>query len=108
MSRLTKIKSLSSALLMIALLSPLPLSANDLTEKAGVGIGITAGNMWFVPIKSISFFWGLTEGTLSFILTGGNAELTQQIWEDTTQGPYLITPEVARSAIGERPELAQK
>ncbi|MFQ5903897.1 MAG: hypothetical protein ACE5JO_09420 [Candidatus Binatia bacterium] len=108
MSKLTKIKSLSIVLLMIALLSPLPLSADDLTEEVGIGIGITAGNMWFVPVKAISFFWGLTEGTLSFILTGGNTELTQQIWEDTTQGPYLITPEVARTAIGERPELEQK
>ena len=104
---LTNIKSLSIAFLMIALLSPLPLSADDLTEKAGIGIGVTAGNMWFVPIKGISLFWGLTEGALSFILSGGNAELTRQIWEDTTQGPYLITPDVARIAIGERPELKQ-
>ncbi len=104
---LTNIKLLSIAFLMIALLSPLPLSADDLTEKAGIGIGITAGNMWFVPIKGISLFWGLTAGALSFILSGGNAELTRQIWEDTTQGPYLITPDVARTAIGERPELKQ-
>lgn len=104
---LTKIKLLRIALLIIALLSPLTLPAEDLTENLGVGIGVTAGNMWFVPIKSISFFWGLTEGALSFVLSGGNTELTQQIWQDTTQGPYLITPEVARTSIGERPELKQ-
>jgi hypothetical protein len=63
--------------------------------------------MWFVPVKAISFFWGLTEGALSFPLSGGNVELTKQIWQDTTQRPYLITPEVARTAIGERPELKQ-
>jgi len=39
------------------------------------------------------------------VATGGNAELTQQIWRDTTEGPYLITPEVAHKAIGKRPEL---
>jgi hypothetical protein len=108
MSKFTKMKSLSVALLILALLSPLPLSADDLIENTGVGIGITAGNMWFVPVKAISFFWGLTEGALSWILSGGNTDLTLQIWEDTTQGPYLITPHVARTAIGERPELERK
>ena len=29
------------------------------------------------------------------------------IWEDTALGPYLITPQLAREAIGERPELYQ-
>lgn len=107
MFKLTKIHSIS-ILLLIALLFPLPLSADDLTEEAGIGIGITAGNMWFVPVKAISVFWGVTGGILSFILSGGNVELTRQIWEDTIQGPYLITPDVARTAIGERPELMRK
>ena len=48
---------------------------------------------------------GAVFGAASFVLTGGNAELTKQIWQDTTQGPYLITPEVAKKAVGERPEL---
>lgn len=73
-----------------------------------MAIGVTAGNMWFVPIKAIAVVAGLTGGALSFVLTGGNAELTQQIWQDTTEGPYLITPDVAQKAIGERPELRQK
>jgi hypothetical protein len=48
---------------------------------------------------------GMLFGALSYVLTGGNAELTQQIWRDTTQPPYMVTPEVAKKAIGERPEL---
>jgi hypothetical protein len=47
-------------------------------------------------------------GALSFVVTGGNTDLTKQIWQDTTQGPYMITPEVARMAVGQRPELAEK
>ena len=100
-------KLLATAILITALLAPPPLSANDPIENAGIGVGLTAGNMWFVPLKAISFFWGLTEGSLSFILSGGNAELTTQIWQDTTQGPYLITPDVAQTAVGQRPELKQ-
>lgn len=108
MSKRMKLSSLGIALLVTTLLSPLPVSAADPNEAAGIAVGLTAGNMWFVPIKAISVVMGLTEGTVSFVLSGGNAELTQQIWQDTTQGPYLITPEVAQKAVGDRPELRQK
>lgn len=101
-------KIISIAVLLIALLSPLPLSAKDPVKQAGVAVGVTAGNMWFVPIKAIEVFNGLTVGALSFVLSAGNADLTRQIWEDTTQGPYLITPELAEQAIGERPELERE
>ena len=98
--------SLPGALLLAATLAPpLPLFAEEPHEIAGMAVGVTAGNMWFVPIKAISVVMGLTEGAVSFVLSGGNADLTQQIWRDTTEGPYLITPEVARKAVGERPEI---
>jgi hypothetical protein len=42
------------------------------------------------------------------VLSGGNEELTKQIWSDTLVGPYVITPELAKKAIGERPELLVK
>ena len=103
-----KLSSLGIALLVTTLLSPLPLSAEDPNEIAGIAVGLTAGNMWFVPIKAISVVTGVTAGAVSFVVSGGNAELTQQIWQDTTQGPYLITPEVAQKAVGDRPELRQK
>ncbi len=51
---------------------------------------------------------GASAGALSFVVTGGDAELTRQIWQDSTQGPYLITPVEARRAIGERPELTRE
>jgi len=84
---------------------PAPLRAEDTIEKAGVVTGVTAGNMWFVPLKAISLSMGAISGALSFVLSGGNEELTKQIWQDTLQGPYVITPELAKKAIGERPEL---
>jgi hypothetical protein len=51
------------------------------------------------------FASGVTAGIFSFIVTGGNVEVTKQIFENTVEGPYLITPAVARAGIGERPEL---
>lgn len=89
-------------------LSPALLRAEDMIEKAGVATGVSAGNMWFLPIKAITMTIGALSGALSFVVTGGNTELTQQIWQDTSQGPYIITPDVARTAIGKRPELEPK
>lgn len=86
---------------------PALLRADDAVEKAGVAVGVTAGNLWFVPLKAISVSIGALSGALSYVVTGGNAKLTQQIWQDTTQGPYWITPELAKRAVGERPELSE-
>jgi hypothetical protein len=96
--------------LAIVLIGTLPslLRAEDTTiEKAGVAVGVTAGNMILLPAKAISTSMGLFFGALSFVLTGGDTEVTQQMWRYSTEGPYLITPEVARKAIGKRPELSE-
>jgi hypothetical protein len=86
-------------------LSPVPVKAEEAIEKAGVGVGVTAGNLLFLPIKAISVTIGALSGALSFVVTGGDTEVTRQVWQDTAQGPYAITPEVARTGIGYRPEI---
>jgi hypothetical protein len=50
---------------------------------------------------------GVFSAGFSYAVTG-NADLTKQIWQDTTQGPYVITPDLARTSIGQRPELLEK
>jgi hypothetical protein len=95
-------------ILTIASLTPAFVKADDAIETAGVATGVTVGNMWAVPLKAISMSVGALTGALSFVLTGGNADLTQQIWRDSLQGPYIITPDLAHKAVGERPELVDK
>ncbi len=95
------------ALSIVALLPQTP-RAEDNIEKAGVAVGVSAGNMWFLPIKAIVISVGAISGALSYLVTGGNTELTQQIWRDTMNEPYIITPELARTAVGRRPELEAK
>ncbi len=78
-------------------------------EQAGVATGMSAGNMWFLPIKILMVMpLGALFGAVSFVVTGGNTDLTKQIWQDTLQGPYVIDADVARMAVGKRPELEQK
>jgi hypothetical protein len=84
---------------------PADVRTEDVIETAGVATGVTVGNTIIVPFKAATMLIGAVSGALSFIVTGGNAELTQQIWRDTSQGPYLVTPELARTSIGKRPEL---
>lgn len=104
-----RLKRLTAILILVSTcLFPALGNTADVIENAGVGVGLTAGNMLFLPIKAISVSVGVLSGALSFVVTGGNADLTKQIWRDTTEGPYVITPEVARMAVGQRPELAEK
>jgi hypothetical protein len=104
------VKQLIVAAMALSLisLSQASLRAEDVIETAGVATGVSAGNILFLPLKAMSVSMGAISGALSFIVTGGNADLTQQIWRDTQQGPYIITPEVARMAVGQRPEIADK
>jgi hypothetical protein len=106
MQRRIKLLAAASILSTFYLWCP-PAHAEDTIETAGVAVGVTAGNMWFLPSKAISMSIGALSGALSYVLTGGNAELTKQIWQDTSEGPYLITPSLARTSIGERPELLE-
>jgi hypothetical protein len=103
----TKLSTITLALVLGSSIAS-GLHAEDAIETAGEAVGMTAGNIWFLPLKAISVSIGVASGALSYIASGGNLDLTKQIWQDTTQGPYLITPEVAKKAVGERPELAER
>ena len=96
------------AMLALTCLSPAHLPAEDVIEKAGVATGVSVGNMFFMPLKAVTMTIGALSGALSFVASGGNAELTQQIWQDTFEGPYIITPDLARMSVGQRPELELK
>ena len=100
----TRLLVAGSVLMMMSLL-PASLRAEGAIEKTGVAVGLTAGNVWLLPVKALTVTIGALSGALSYVVTGGNIELTQQIWQDTTEGPYLITPEFARKSIDTRPEL---
>jgi hypothetical protein len=109
MLKSTRTKLIAATLaLALSHIFPSFLRADDLIEKEGVAVGVSAGNFVFLPAKYASVTVGLLAGAMSFILTGGNTDLTKQIWQDTTQGPYLITPELAKKGVGERPLLADK
>jgi hypothetical protein len=63
------------------------------------------GNLVFLPAKAVSVVIGAVSGALSFLVTGGDTEVAQQVWRDTQSPPYFISPELAKKSIGERPLL---
>jgi hypothetical protein len=103
-----RIATIAFAALLWSTIPAKSLFAEDKIESAGVAVGSTVGNLLFVPLKAISASVGAVTGALSLVFTGGNQELSRQIWRDTLQGPYIVTPELARKALGERPELDRK
>ncbi|MFQ5851185.1 MAG: hypothetical protein ACE5JU_11440 [Candidatus Binatia bacterium] len=108
MSKSTRIKSLLATLLLLAYLSPLTVYAGDFIEESGVALGVVVGNLIYVPLKATTMTLALPQGLLSWLLSAGNDQLTEQIWLDNLEGPYLITPALARVAIGKRPEPVGK
>ena len=95
------------AMVLVATMPSLLQAEETRIEKAGVAVGVSAGNVIFLPAKAISTSMGVFFGALSFVLTGGDTEIMRQAWRDSTEGPYLITTEVARKAIGTRPILSE-
>src|SRR5262245_24750358 len=96
--------------LPIVLIGTLPsfLRAEETTiEKAGVALGVSAGNVIFLPAKAISTSMGVLFGALSFVLTGGESEILVLVWRDRSVGAYVITQESARNAIRRRPNLSE-
>jgi hypothetical protein len=96
---------LAALAIVTALAAPVFAENNEQPiDRTAAGVGVTFGNAVFIPFKAISAVWGLGMGGLSFILSGGDTELTRQSWRDVTEGPYVITDEFARQSVGTRPE----
>lgn len=98
-------RSLPVALACLLLSLPATLLADEFWPTVGKGVGVTAGNVVFLPAKVGSVGIGLMAGLFSFIVTGGDTEVATQIWQNSTLDPYLITLSVARMSVGRRPEL---
>ena|SRR5512145_748316 len=92
----------------LAFSSPVSAQSVDPREEVAAGIGVTVGNLFFVPLKAVAAASGAVSGALSFVLWGGDAEVALQTWQNTLPGPYVITPDLARAGVGSRPELEKQ
>lgn len=65
---------------------------------------MVAGNLIYAPMKITTMILALPQGFFSWFLSVGNDQLAEQFLDEAMEGPYFITPELARFAIGARPE----
>lgn len=100
-----KIRSLLAGFFLVALFSPFNVHADDWIEKAGVGLGVSIGNTIYVPFKAALLTMVLPLSLIAVVTSGGDTEVARQILHNGIEKPYLITPDIARTAIGTRPEL---
>ncbi len=105
MAHCTKLRSLLGVFFLIAILSPTYLHAEGGIDKAGVTTGVTVGNMVFVPLKVVLVGFAVPVAVITWLGSLGDTQQVKEIWKSTTEMPYFISPEEARKAIGERPDL---
>lgn len=61
-------------------------------SDAGWGVLATTVNIVYMPVKIVYAGLGLVTGGLAYILTVGDAETAQKIWNPSLGGHYVITP----------------
>lgn len=105
MAHFVKRRSLLVVFFLIAILSPPYLHAEDAIKKAGVATGVTVGNTIFVPLKVLLLGFAAPVAVVSWLGSLGDTQQVKEIWKNTTEGPYFISPDQARKAIGQRPDL---
>ena len=78
--------------------------AENAWKEAGLGVASVLGSAIYSPVKVQYAALGAVTGGLAWLVTAGNTELAQRIWEPALGGDYLITPQMLRgSKFSSRP-----
>ena len=89
-------------LLLIAV-SPLMVWAEgerDVVEQAGLGVASVLLTIPYGAAKIVYVGIGGIVGGATWVLTGGNTETAQTVWEPSFYGDYVITPD---HILGKKP-----
>ena len=66
---------------------------DDPIEQAGLGVGSVLLTLPYGPAKIVYAGLGGIVGGATWILTGGNTETAQTVWDPSFYGDYVITPD---------------
>ena len=95
------LKGIALATLVTVMSSPLyaqTASPNDqaaeepVTEEMGYGVGAALASVFYIPAKVTYAGLGLLTGGLGFVLTGGRADVANNIIYPAVRGNYVVTP----------------
>ncbi len=85
----------------------------SVTEEAGYGVGSALANVFYIPAKVTYAGLGLLTGGLGFVLSGGRADVANNIIYPAVRGNYVVTPNNLKGSepiyfVGAPPPEAQE
>ena len=86
--------------------------AEPVTEELGYGFGAALASVFYIPAKVTYAGLGLLTGGLGFVLTGGRADVANNIIYPSVRGNYVVTPSHLKGTepiyfVGPGPEAPQ-
>ena len=67
-------------------------SAEPVGQEAGYGVGAALASVFYIPAKVTYAGLGLLTGGLGYLLTGGRADVANNIIYPAVRGNYVVTP----------------
>ena len=82
------------------------------TDELGYGFGSALASVFYIPAKVTYAGLGLLTGGLGFVLTGGRADVANNIIYPAVRGNYVVTPNNLKGTeplyfVGAPPEAPQ-
>lgn len=80
-------------------------------EEAGYGVGAALASVFYIPAKVTYAGLGLLTGGLGYVLSGGRADVANNIIYPAVRGNYVVTPNQLKGTepiyfVGAPPESA--
>jgi hypothetical protein len=69
-----------------------PAAEEPVTEELGYGMGAALASVFYIPMKVTYAGLGLLTGGLGFVLSGGRADVANNIIYPAVRGNYVVTP----------------
>jgi hypothetical protein len=69
-----------------------PPAEPSVSEEAGYGVGAALASVFYIPAKVTYAGLGLLTGGLGFVLSGGRADVANNIIYPAVRGNYVVTP----------------
>jgi len=76
------------------------INRDAVVEEAGVAYGVSFGNVIYPGFKAATMILAAPQAGLAWLLSLGDTKQVRTIWESQTEGPYYISREQARKAMG--------
>lgn len=67
-------------------------AAEPVTEELGYGLGAALASVFYIPAKVTYAGLGLLTGGIGYVLTGGRADVANNIIYPSVRGNYVVTP----------------